>query len=97
MLEPIIGRPIWSDAIMVSWDDILRLTASIKAGVVAPSAMLRKLGAYKRQNRLDFALAEVGRIERADSDGSRPPIPRRCRPSFRFDPGHHSAMKPATA
>src|SRR3712207_4125855 len=24
----------------------------------------RKLGAYKRQNRLDFALAEVGRIER---------------------------------
>jgi TnpA family transposase len=26
--------------------------------------MLRKLGAYKRQNRLDFALGEVGRIER---------------------------------
>jgi len=46
-LEPIIGRPIRSDAIMGSWDDILRLTASIKAGVVAPSAMLRKFGAYK--------------------------------------------------
>jgi len=26
--------------------------------------MLKKLGAYKRQNRLDFALGEVGRIER---------------------------------
>ena len=26
--------------------------------------MLKKLGAYKRQNRLDFALTEVGRIER---------------------------------
>jgi TnpA family transposase len=27
--------------------------------------MLKKLSAYKRQNRLDFALQEIGRIERA--------------------------------
>jgi hypothetical protein len=33
---------------------------------------------------------------RADSDGSRPPIPTRSRPAFRFDVGHHSEMKPAT-
>ena len=32
----------------------------------------------------------------ADSDGSRPPIPTRSRPAFRFDAGHHSEMKPAT-
>src|SRR3954447_18931644 len=32
----------------------------------------------------------------ADSDGSRPPVPRRSRPAFRFDVGHHSEMKPAT-
>lgn len=32
----------------------------------------------------------------ADSDGSRPPIPTRSRPAFRFDVGHHSEMKPAT-
>ena len=32
----------------------------------------------------------------ADSDGSRPPIPTRSRPTFRFDVGHHSEMKPAT-
>src|SRR3546814_13712529 len=32
--------------------------------LVAPSAILRKLAAYKRQNRLDFALAELSRIER---------------------------------
>jgi TnpA family transposase len=63
-LEPLIGRPIRTDAIAESWDDIVRLTASIKAGAVAPSTMLKKLGAYKRQNRLDFALGEVGRIER---------------------------------
>jgi hypothetical protein len=47
-------------------------------------------------------LAEApGRIRRlaadnADSDGSRPPIPTRSRPAFRFDVGHHSEMKPAT-
>ena len=29
-----------------------------------PSVMLKKLSAFKRQNRLDMALAEVGRIER---------------------------------
>ena len=32
----------------------------------------------------------------ADSDGSRPPIPTRSRPAFRFDVGHDSEMKPAT-
>ena len=32
----------------------------------------------------------------ADSDACRPPFPRRCRPPFRFDVGHHSEMKPAT-
>jgi TnpA family transposase len=63
-LEMLIGRPIRTDAIVDSWDDIIRLAASIKSGTVAPSTLLRKLGAYKRQNRLDFALGEVGRIER---------------------------------
>jgi len=45
-----------------AWDDIVRLVASLKAGAVAPSAMLKKLAAYERQNQLDLALAEVGRI-----------------------------------
>ena len=31
---------------------------------VAPSAMLKKLAAYERQNQLDLALQEIGRIER---------------------------------
>ena len=44
---------------------MVRLTASLKAKMVAPSVMLKKLSAYKRQNRLDFALQEIGRIERA--------------------------------
>ena len=33
-----------------------------EGGAVAPSAMLRKLAAYERQNQLDLALREVGRI-----------------------------------
>jgi hypothetical protein len=47
-LESLIGRPIRADVIRENWSDILRLGASIKAGAVAPSAMLRKLAAYQR-------------------------------------------------
>jgi hypothetical protein len=38
--------------------------ASIKAGTVAPSAILRRLTAYPRQNTLTKALKEIGRSER---------------------------------
>ena len=46
------------------WVDIVRIVAAIKDGTVAPSVIMRKLAAYKRQSKLDFALAELGRIER---------------------------------
>src|SRR3546814_10006231 len=59
-----MGRTIKTAAIEADWDDIVRIVASIKEGAVAPSAIRRQLAAYKRQNRLDFALAELGRIER---------------------------------
>ena len=64
ILEPLLGRPIRIDVVEENWEDIVRLTASLKAGSVAPSVMLKKLSAFKRQNRLDMGLAEVGRIER---------------------------------
>jgi len=63
-LEPLLGQPIRIDLIRECWDDIVRLAASIKAGAVAPSVMLKKLSGYKQQNRLHLALQEVGRIER---------------------------------
>jgi|TARA_B100000378_G_scaffold228702_1_gene193201 TnpA family transposase len=63
-IEGLMGRTIKTAAIEADWDDIVRIVASIKEEAVAPSAILRKLAAYKRQNRLDFALAELGRIER---------------------------------
>jgi TnpA family transposase len=36
---------------------------SLKAGIMAPSVMLRKLAAYRRHHQLDLALQELGRIE----------------------------------
>ena len=64
-LSPIIGRRIKEDVIREHWDDILRLVASLKAGTVLPSAMLKRLAAFQRQNQLDLALQELGRIERS--------------------------------
>ena len=44
------------EVVLEHWNDALRLTASIKTVSVKPSAMLRKLGAYRQQNRLYLAL-----------------------------------------
>ena len=63
-LAPLMGKPINEDVVLAHWSDALRLTASIKTVSVKPSAMLRKLGAYRQQNRLYLALGEIGRIER---------------------------------
>jgi TnpA family transposase len=49
---------------MAQWDDVLRLTASVRTGTVSASLLLKRLGAYPRQNGLALALREIGRIER---------------------------------
>ena len=63
-LDPVIGGTIDLRVIADNWDEILRLAASIKAGTVIPSAILRRLAAYPRQNALAKALKEIGRLER---------------------------------
>jgi TnpA family transposase len=63
-LAPIMGKPINEDVIRQHWGDIMRLAASIRDKSLKPSAILRKLGAYRQQNRLYLALGEIGRIER---------------------------------
>lgn len=63
-LAPLLGKGVRTDIIREHWDDVLRLVASLKLGHVAPSTMLRKLAAYERQNQLDVALQEIGKIER---------------------------------
>ena len=63
-LDPVIGGGLDLRGPGENWDEILRLAASIKAGTVAPSAILRRLAAYPRQNALAKALREIGRLER---------------------------------
>ena len=46
-LAPLMGKPINEEVVLEHWNDALRLTASIKTVSVTPSAMLRKLGAYR--------------------------------------------------
>jgi TnpA family transposase len=63
-LERLIGGAISTKQITTHCDEALRLAASIQHGTVTASLMLRKLGAYPRQNALAFALREIGKLER---------------------------------
>jgi TnpA family transposase len=64
-LEGLIGTALNTKQITTHWDEILRLATSIRQGTVTASLMLRKLGAYPRQNGLALALRELGRLERS--------------------------------
>jgi len=64
-LNALIGGTINTKHIRNHWNEILRLASSIKTGTVTASLMLRKLGAYPRQNGLALALRELGRLERS--------------------------------
>jgi TnpA family transposase len=63
-LAPLIGGKLNVKLVRTQWDEILRLTASIRHGTVTASLILSKLASYPRQNSLHTALREVGRIER---------------------------------
>ena len=64
-LRPLVGGKVNADLIDRNWVDILRVAATMAAGTMRPSQILRKLAAYPRQNELAAALREVGRIERS--------------------------------
>lgn len=64
VLKPLIGGAANFRVIEENWNEILRLAASIRPGTVAPSAAMRRLAAYPRQNGLAKALREIGCIER---------------------------------
>jgi TnpA family transposase len=65
LLEPLIGGVINTAVIEENWSEALRLAASIRAGTVLPSVILRKIAAFPRQNALNRTLPEMGRIERS--------------------------------
>ena len=63
-LAPFIAGCADEKLITAHWDDVLRFTASVRTGIVSASLMLKRLGAYPRQNGLALAMREIGRIER---------------------------------
>ena len=65
LLRPLVGGKVNVDLIDRNWADILRVAATMAAGSLRPSQILRKLAAYPRQNELAAALREVGRVERS--------------------------------
>ena len=65
VIDPMIAGPANLRTIEENWDEVLRLAASIRAGTVPPSVILKKIGAFPRQNTLNKALREIGRIERS--------------------------------
>ncbi|MHA7882110.1 Tn3 family transposase [Nitratireductor rhodophyticola] len=64
-LRSLIGGRVRENLIAQNWPDILRIAATMTAGTIAPSQILRKLASYPRQNDLAAALREVGRVERS--------------------------------
>lgn len=63
-LNGLIGGRLKENMITSNWPDILRVAATMTAGTVPPSQILRKLASYPRQNDLASALREIGRVER---------------------------------
>ena len=60
----LIGGKVREPVISSNWPDILRAAATMVAGAMPPSQLLRKFAAYPRQHELAVALREIGRIER---------------------------------
>ena len=59
-LDTLTGWRIKADVVREHWGGILRLVASLQAGTVLPSAMLKRLAAFQRQNQLDLAYSFWG-------------------------------------
>jgi len=63
-LRGLIGGKIREQLIIKNWPDILRAVATMAAGVMPPSQLLKKFASYPRQHELALTLREIGRIER---------------------------------
>jgi TnpA family transposase len=63
-IETILNGRINTKIIEENFDDVLRLTHSIREGKVTGSLIMGKLGSYARQNALATTLREMGRIEK---------------------------------
>ena len=64
-IDSLCAGPLNLRLIRAHWSEMLRLGTSIAVGTTSASLLLRKLGAYPRQNGLALALRELGRLERS--------------------------------
>ncbi|MEP4928362.1 MAG: Tn3 family transposase [Hyphomicrobiales bacterium] len=63
-LRGLVGGKIREGLIVQNWPDVLRSVATMAAGIMPPSQLLKKFASYPRQRELALALREIGRIER---------------------------------
>ena len=63
-LKGLIGGKVREGTITANWPDILRSVATMVAGVMPPSQLLKKFASQPRQHDLAIALREIGRVER---------------------------------
>ena len=61
-LSGVLRRTIRDDLIVGHWDDLNRLAASLADGLVPPSMLVSKLQGLRRQNALQQAIQELGRL-----------------------------------
>jgi TnpA family transposase len=62
VLAPAFKKDIRDRLIVEQWDDLNRVAASLKDGLLRPSLLVSRLQSMQRQNPLQQALQEVGRI-----------------------------------
>ena len=63
-LKGLVGGKVRESTIAANWPDVLRSAATMVAGVMPPSQLLRKFASHPRQHDLAIALREIGRVER---------------------------------
>ncbi len=63
-MNQVARHRIKTDIIISEWDEMMRLSGSLKLGKVAPEGAMRLLMAGERQTRLGRAVAEFGRIDK---------------------------------
>lgn len=61
-LDPLLTGTIQANRIIKCWDEVVRVIASLRARHVSPSLLLHRLGSYARQNSIQQALTEIGRV-----------------------------------
>src|SRR6266566_8696729 len=62
VLSPVLKKDIRDRLIVEHWDDLNRIAASLKDGLIRPSLLVSRLQSLQRQNPFQQALQEIGRI-----------------------------------